>query len=84
MMTAYTRRSLQGRYADIADFTTARVSGTTTMRQYHPYYDSESHILTEDRNLDIDSFLGGASRTYIKRDRLQRAGQSRQDINCYD
>lgn len=76
----YVKRGLQGRYADIVDFATAKAQA---QRQYEPYYQKEDLGLTqnlvEQRNVDV---AGQANRVII-RDSLTRKGTIEDLIN-YD
>jgi len=82
-MSVYSRRGLQARYADITDFTTAKVSGST-MKQYEPYYASQNFIIGQDRKFGLGYQGGGALQTNMTNDSQDRSGSSEQDINCYD
>jgi len=68
---SYVRRGLQGRYADVADNTTARVSAT--LRQYDPYYTdieegSAGQGVVESRDINMNFQPGGRFRTDINQD----------------
>lgn len=82
VMTFYVRRGLQGRYADLVDFTAKQASPCS---QYEPYYIDEDYTVTQERNIGINIGKGGVwQRTDFNKDETVISGESTQNINYYD
>lgn len=81
-MQMYVKRGLQGRYADVVDFTTTQAKA---YHQYEPYYQKEDLGSTQDAYIETHVGKDGPGTiNKVINDSLTRNGEIRDLINYSD